>query len=55
MRATCQWRDMKVWKWHGFGHDTNLPPGEMALALFCAACPQPGVNLPEDWQSDPDQ
>jgi hypothetical protein len=23
--------------------------------MFCATCPQPGVNLPEDWQQDPDQ
>ena len=22
---------------------------------FCAACPQPGVNLPENWAEDPDQ
>ncbi|KAF8231927.1 hypothetical protein L208DRAFT_1141698, partial [Tricholoma matsutake] len=22
---------------------------------FCAACPQPGVNLPENWTKDPDQ
>lgn len=22
---------------------------------FCVACPQPGVNLPEGWEEDPDQ
>ena len=26
-----------------------------ALALFCAACPQPGVNIPKNWKEDPDQ
>ena len=23
------------------------------LALFCPACPQPRINLPEDWMDDP--
>ncbi|KAH6908047.1 hypothetical protein BKA70DRAFT_1427277 [Coprinopsis sp. MPI-PUGE-AT-0042] len=27
---------------------------EGSLALFCAACPQPGKNLPPDWQDDPE-
>lgn len=22
------------------------------LALFCAACPQPGINLPDNWGQD---
>lgn len=36
---------MKYSKWHGIGHTAREPePGE--LALFCPACPQPGVNLP---------
>ncbi|KAH6879701.1 hypothetical protein BKA70DRAFT_1447738 [Coprinopsis sp. MPI-PUGE-AT-0042] len=26
---------------------------EGSLALFCAACPQPGKNLPDDWKEDP--
>jgi len=25
------------------------------LASFCPACPQPGVNLPPDWEDDPNQ
>ncbi|KAG2060482.1 hypothetical protein BDR06DRAFT_871668, partial [Suillus hirtellus] len=30
-------------KWHGFGHRSDNPStGE--LALFCLACPQPGIN-----------
>ncbi|KAH6885673.1 hypothetical protein BKA70DRAFT_1123726 [Coprinopsis sp. MPI-PUGE-AT-0042] len=28
--------------------------GEGDLALFCAACPQPGKNLPENWSNDPE-
>ena len=36
----------------GLGHDTKdeLQPG--SLAIFCPACPQPGINLPEDWKND---
>ncbi|KAG1852523.1 hypothetical protein F4604DRAFT_1933676 [Suillus subluteus] len=38
------WRQVKQLKWHGFGHEKRKPnAGE--LALFCPACPQPGVNL----------
>ena len=29
---------------------TDPPPA--SLALFCPACPQPGINLPVDWQID---
>jgi hypothetical protein len=54
MRVGRQWRNLKYRKWHGFGHMNREPqPGE--LALFCAACPQPGINLPENWKDDPDQ
>ncbi len=45
---------MSQWKRGGFGHDLELAekqaPG--SLALFCPACPQPGVNLPEDWDKE---
>ncbi|KAI5987002.1 hypothetical protein EDC04DRAFT_2873478 [Pisolithus marmoratus] len=37
-------------KWFGFGHDTEQDPGDGGLALFCTACPQPGLNLPADWK-----
>jgi hypothetical protein len=35
----------------GLGHqlDENIPDGSMAI--FCPACPQPGINLPEDWNT----
>ncbi|KAG1903999.1 uncharacterized protein F5891DRAFT_946598, partial [Suillus fuscotomentosus] len=39
-----QWRQLKTMKWHGFGHRSDNPStGE--LALFCPACPQPGINV----------
>ncbi|KAG1886446.1 hypothetical protein F4604DRAFT_1877786 [Suillus subluteus] len=38
------WRQLKTMKWHGFGHRSDIPStGE--LALFCLACPQPGINI----------
>ena len=49
-RCTWQWRDLKLRKWFGFGHRL-LAPSRGDLALFCAACPQPGVNLPADYAS----
>lgn len=44
-----QWRDLKYRKWHGFGHETDREPSTGDLALFCPACPQPGINIPDDW------
>jgi hypothetical protein len=46
-RATRQWRNLKLRKWFGFGH-RMMSPTKGSMALFCAACPQPGVNLPAD-------
>ncbi|KAG1721480.1 uncharacterized protein EDB91DRAFT_1256508 [Suillus paluster] len=44
MRVSRQWRKLKSMKWHGFGHIANQPKlGD--LALFCPACPQPGINI----------
>src|SRR6266403_2353650 len=44
MRVTQQWRQLKTMKWHGFGHRSDNPnAGD--LALFCPACPQPGINI----------
>ncbi|KAI6010350.1 hypothetical protein EDC04DRAFT_2610218 [Pisolithus marmoratus] len=50
MRVSRLWRDLKHRKWFGFGHDMEQDPGDGGLALFCPACPQPGVNLPADWK-----
>ena len=55
LRTSRLWRNLKYRKWHGFGHSPDKDPGPGELALFCAACPQPGVNLPADWLDDPEQ
>ena len=33
----------------GHGH-VNDVPSSGSMAIFCPACPQPGVNLPGDWK-----
>ncbi|KAF8802333.1 hypothetical protein BYT27DRAFT_7112690 [Phlegmacium glaucopus] len=54
-RLSRVWRWMKKLKWAGLGHKEanamDVSPGE--LAIFCPACPQPGINLPHNWLTDP--
>jgi len=38
----------------GYAH-SGLKPGDGDLAYFCAACPQAGINIPADWEDDPEQ
>jgi len=45
---------MKEFMDFGFGHNGKTP-GMGQLAYFCAGCPQPGVNLPDNWRDDPDR
>ncbi|KAJ7429283.1 hypothetical protein B0H11DRAFT_2266310 [Mycena galericulata] len=52
MRMMREWRHLVMLKRGGRGNDgtrrvAETTPGE--LAVTCPACPQPGVNLPEDW------
>jgi len=50
-RVSRQWRQLSKQKWYGMQYDdSKRGPGEMAL--FCAACPQPGVNLKPVWIED---
>ncbi|KAI6167873.1 hypothetical protein EDD17DRAFT_1467315, partial [Pisolithus thermaeus] len=48
LRVARQWRLLKLLKWSGYqGNSNHSTKGD--LALFCAACPQPGINLsPQD-------
>jgi hypothetical protein len=36
----------------GFGHDAEAKNQPGSLAIFCPACPQPGINLPKNWNKD---
>ncbi|KAJ7212395.1 hypothetical protein B0H12DRAFT_1033229 [Mycena haematopus] len=51
MDIVRQWRDVKRMKRFKRGHEAGgvraTPQG--GLALKCRACPQPGWNLPDDW------
>ncbi|KAI9443808.1 hypothetical protein H4582DRAFT_1807499 [Lactarius indigo] len=52
LRASRQWRDLKGRMESGLGHQSegeSCPDG--AMAIFCPACPQPGINLPKDWKT----
>ena len=55
MRALRQWRDLASRRRAGLPTDKGLQLKPGGLALFCPACPQPGVNLPENWKEDPEQ
>ena len=54
MRVARQWQQLKAYKWNGFGHDPE-PPKHGELALFCPACPQPGINIPSAPEENLDQ
>jgi hypothetical protein len=53
-RVGRQWRNLKQWKKSGCIYTKVDPDGPGSLALFCAACPQPGINIPQSWRSDTD-
>ena len=52
MRASRVWRDISARIKAGCGYCPEKPVTPGSLAIFCPTCPQPGVNLPEDWEKD---
>ncbi|RDX50607.1 hypothetical protein OH76DRAFT_1348598, partial [Lentinus brumalis] len=51
LRVSRQWRNMKARLFAGFGHrQDSVKPGD--LAVRCPACPQPELNLPDNWKED---
>jgi len=55
MRVSQQWENIQAHIWHGYGHDLDKTPDNGGLVEFCAACAQPGINLPSDWRTQKDQ
>ncbi|EGO04262.1 hypothetical protein SERLA73DRAFT_45127, partial [Serpula lacrymans var. lacrymans S7.3] len=53
MRVSQQWRHLKYMHWHGFAHLPKCHHSLGSLALFCPACPQPGINVSLNWKQDP--
>jgi hypothetical protein len=54
-RLSRLWHWVKKLRWAGYGQQPGQPidpqPGE--LGYLCPACPQDGINLPENWTEDP--
>ena len=51
MRVSRQWRDLVNRKRFGWAHkEPEAHEIEGSLALFCPACPQPGINLEKNWR-----
>ena len=53
MRVSRMWRDLIAQIDSGLGHETDKDPQPGDLAIFCPACPQPDINLPQGWEDDP--
>ncbi|KAG2342079.1 hypothetical protein BDR05DRAFT_976730 [Suillus weaverae] len=55
MHMVCEWCHLVMLKRSGRGHDLGGVAGtsEGQCAVLCPACPQPGKNLPGDWQDAP--
>ncbi|EJD54904.1 hypothetical protein AURDEDRAFT_24790, partial [Auricularia subglabra TFB-10046 SS5] len=53
-RVSREWRVLKRLKRSGqaLGMNKLLPDGSQSVAVFCPACPRPGINLPENWKDD---
>ncbi|KZP03688.1 hypothetical protein FIBSPDRAFT_915265 [Athelia psychrophila] len=56
LRMMRQWCNLKMCKRAGRGHDPEgiAATKEGDCAVLCPACPQPGKNLPQDWQNAPE-
>ena len=54
-RLSRLWRWLKKLRWAGYAQKASQPltpqPGE--LGIFCPACPQVGINIPDNWRADP--
>ncbi|KAJ6530884.1 hypothetical protein DFH09DRAFT_1250330 [Mycena vulgaris] len=55
LRMGREWRHLQMLKRAGCGHAACGVVGTKAgeCALLCPACPQPGMNLPDDWKAAP--
>ncbi|KAG1797160.1 hypothetical protein EV424DRAFT_1352893 [Suillus variegatus] len=57
MHMVCEWRHLKQLKRAGRGHDPCGVDATSAgaCAVLCPACPQPGKNLPDNWENAPQE
>ncbi|KAI0083229.1 hypothetical protein BDY19DRAFT_998729 [Irpex rosettiformis] len=56
-RVVRMWRHLKSLKRNGRGHELSGVRGTQAgdLAVLCPACPRPGYNLPDNWETVTDE
>lgn len=56
-RLSRLWRWMKKLRWAGYAQRVGQPinPKLGELGNYCPACPQVGINLPENWKEDPNR
>ncbi|KAF8834188.1 hypothetical protein BDN67DRAFT_992716 [Paxillus ammoniavirescens] len=52
LHISRQWRYLQNKLAFRFAHNSTVEVKDGDLAYFCPACPQPGVNLSEDWTED---
>ncbi|KDQ49013.1 hypothetical protein JAAARDRAFT_144073, partial [Jaapia argillacea MUCL 33604] len=52
LRCSRQWRHLKTMKWNAFGYGPSHDPQPGEAAIFCPACPQKDVNLPDGWRNE---
>jgi hypothetical protein len=50
LRVSREWRVLISHKRFGFGYGQGEEQKPGSMAIFCALCAQPGINLPEDWR-----
>ncbi len=57
MRCLNQWRHLKALKRGGRGHATEGADGTVngELAIRCPSCPYPGINIPPNWKTVPQE
>ncbi|KAI0346079.1 hypothetical protein BDW22DRAFT_1323196 [Trametopsis cervina] len=55
LRVIRQWRHLKTRRQSGVAHDGYRTGVTGQMTLFCPACPQPNVNLPMEWENDPER
>jgi hypothetical protein len=55
MRVSQMWRDLMAQINSGLGHETKTELQPRDLVIFCPACPQPGINLPQGWEKYPER
>ncbi|KAG2051604.1 hypothetical protein BDR06DRAFT_1060927 [Suillus hirtellus] len=55
MCMVCEWQHLWQLRCSGRGHDPTGANGTNSgeLAVLCPACPHPGKNLPDGWESAP--